>query len=395
LSPDEAVAKFLARADVPPRPVERVALDDAFGRVLAQRIDADADYPDAPRSAMDGFALAADSTPGELRIAGEIAMGRAWPSPLEPGTALRIPTGGVVPVGADAVVPIEEAVVSDERVVIARAFVPGDNVNPQAGDMRAGDPVLAAGIWIGGPQLGVLATLGITEVPVYRRPVFAVISSGDELIDPARVPKLGEIRDSNRYAIAGALCAMGVEPRHWATVSDEPGALEGALRSALSECDGAVLTGGSSVGERDQTPSAIAPLGEPGVIVHGLRVKPGKPTVLAAIGPKPIIGLPGNPTSALVILEAVLAPVIAAYVGSAPPLARYQATLDTPATSRAGWTWFIPVALRHEGGSPMAHPLALRSSAVSLTAQADGFIVMPEAAETWETGMSVMVTRFL
>lgn len=393
MSPDAAVAAFLSRVHEPQRAIERVALDASFGRVLAQRIDADADYPDAPRSAMDGFAVAAASTPGRFRVVGEIRMGHAWPSPLEPGTALHIPTGGVVPPGADAVVPIEDASFAGGMVTVGPAPA-GANINPRAGDMHAGDAVLAAGTWIGGPQLGVLATLGVVEVPVYRRPVFAVISSGDELVAPGAQPKPGEIRDSNRYAVAGALRGMGVEPRHMGTVSDAPGALEAALRAALPECDGAIITGGSSVGERDLTPSAIAALGDPGVIVHGLRVKPGKPTVLAAIGPRPVIGLPGNPTSALVILEAVLGPVIARYVGSTPPSARFEAVLDAPIASRAGWTWFIPVALRHEGGSSMAHPLVLRSSSVSLTAKADGFIVMPEAAETWEAGMTVVVHRF-
>ncbi|HVA29130.1 MAG TPA: molybdopterin-binding protein, partial [Candidatus Baltobacteraceae bacterium] len=159
--------------------------------------------------------------------------------------------------------------------------------------------------------------------------------------------------------------------------------------------DGAIVTGGSSVGERDHTPAAIAALGQPGVIVHGLRVKPGKPTVLAALGTQPVIGLPGNPASALVILEAVLSPIVAAMVGAVAPNRMVAARLAAPVSSRAGWTWYLPVRLEHERGSSMAHPVALRSSSVSLTAKADGFIVMPETAETWDAGMNVTVTLFL
>jgi molybdenum cofactor synthesis domain-containing protein len=395
LPPDVAVATFLARTKLAPLGSERVTLEDAYGRVLAQRAVADGDYPDAPRSAMDGFAVSAASTPGRLRVVGEISMGRVWVPALIAGTAVRIPTGGVVPDGADAVVPIEDATLDGDVVGTGDTFNPGDNLTPRASDMHAGDSVLEAGTWIGGPQLGVLATLGATEVCVYRRPVFAVISSGDELVEPGTKPGPGQIRDSNRYAVAGALQGMGASARQWPTVPDVPGALEAALRTALAQCDGVIVSGGSSVGERDHTPSAITALGEPGVIVHGLRVKPGKPTVLGAAGSKPVIGLPGNPSSALIILEAVLSPVIAAMVGCARAAGSVEARLAYPVRSRAGWTWYLPVRLQHEGGSWMAHPLPLRSSAVSLTAKADGFIAMPEAAEFWDAGMNVTVTRFL
>ncbi len=395
LPPDAAVATFLARVRLAPTGAQCVALDDAFGRVLAQRVDADADYPDAPRSAMDGFAVRARESPGRLRVVGEIAMGHAWPARLEPGTALRIPTGGVVPQGADAVVPIERAALGTDGILAIEACAPGDHIVQRASDMHAGDAALDAGTGSGAPPRGGRATSGVTNPRGSRRPFFAVSSSGDELIEPGLRPQPGQVRDSNRYAIAGALRAMGAQARHWPTVSDTPGALEAALRDALGACDGAIVTGGSSVGERDHTPAAIAALGQPGVIVHGLRVKPGKPTVLAALGTQPVIGLPGNPASALVILEAVLSPIVAAMVGAVVPNRTVSARLAAPVSSRAGWTWYLPVRLEHERGSSMAHPVALRSSSVSVTAKADGFIVMPEAAETWDAGMNVTVTLFL
>ena len=395
LAPEQAIVAYFSRATLAPPRIEHVALDDAFDRVLAEDVLADDDYPSTPRSAMDGVAVASASIPGRLRLAGEILMGIAWERPLEYGTALRIPTGGVVPAGADAVVPIEDLEFDGDTVAIAEPVAAGDNVTPVAKDMRKGELVLRAGRRIGGPELGVLATLGIVDIPVFRRPAIAVISSGDELVPPSAKPRPGQIRDSNRYAIAGALHALGAAPKHYPTVADTPGALEAAIARALEECDGAMLTGGSSVGERDLTPRAVATLGEPGVIVHGLRVKPGKPTVLAAVGGKPVIGLPGNPTSALMILEAVAAPIVAALTGAAPLDRSTEAILREPVSGRSGWTWYVPVALQHEDGAVLAHPLPLRSSMVSLTARADGYVIVGEQEGGRAAGGRVRVYRFL
>ncbi|MDP9024918.1 MAG: hypothetical protein M3N13_06085, partial [Candidatus Eremiobacteraeota bacterium] len=179
LSPAQALAAYFGAVAFSAPALEFVSLDDAYGRILGVRIDADRDYPDAPRSAMDGFAVSAASVPARLAIAGEIAMGTAWSGDLPASRALRIATGGVVPGGADAVVPIEDAFVLGNTVEIG-AVAPGENINPRGGDMRVGEPALFAGARIRGPQLGVLATLGMTSVPVFRRPVVAIISSGDE-----------------------------------------------------------------------------------------------------------------------------------------------------------------------------------------------------------------------
>ncbi len=397
LAPQQAIAAFFARFSRPELTVETVSLVQARDRILARNVVADADYPHATRSAMDGFAIAAKDAPGTLRIAGEVLMGDGSAARLEPGTAVRIPTGGFVPAGADAVVPIEAVSVEGDRVRIGAAVAAGDCTVPVASDMRAGEPVLLAGRRIGAAVAGTLATLGITEVAVFRRPLFGVVSSGDELVPPDAVPAPGEIRDSNRFAVAAALQAMGAGVKFAREiVRDEPGAMRAALAELLAECDGVVVTGGSSVGERDLTPDAVAELGEPGVIVHGLRVRPGKPTVLGAVGQKPVIGLPGNPTSALTIVQTVGAPIVAALTGAsawAPPTV--AATLDAPVESRPGWTWYVPVALKDGGGAPLAHPLALRSSSVSLTARADGYVVLGERDDAWPAGTAVTVHRFL
>lgn len=395
LAPEQAMVAFCARVRLAEPRVEHVSLDDALGRILARNVEADDDYPNARRSAMDGFALAADATPGRFEIAGDVLMGQAPQIEIRGKIAMRIPTGGVVPAGADAVVPVEDTELDGSTVVVRESVAPGQNVIERAADMRGGERVLPARTRIGPAQLGVLATLGVTSVPVFRQPVVAVLSSGDELIEPWERPLPGQVRDSNRYAIAGCLRAMGAVPRHYPRIPDEAAAFEEALATALRECDAVAMTGGSSVGERDRLPPAVASLGKPGIVVHGLRIKPGKPTLLGALGNKPILGLPGNPTSALMVLEAVVAPVVAALTGARARAGSIAARLGAPVSTRAGWTWYVPVTIGDEAGGPVAHPLPLRSFSVSLTARADGYLVIDERDDEWAAGRHVTVHRFL
>ncbi len=395
LAPEQALTLYFAHAKLRAPQTEFVPLEHAFGRVLAQQIDSDAAYPAAPRSAMDGFALRSSDTPGRLQVAGEIRMGHTWTSPVPAKGAVRIPTGGVVPAETDAVVPIEDVRIDGTGIEVADTVPPADCITPAGSDMRAGEPVLERGRRIAGPELGVLATLGVVSVPVFRRPVVAVLSSGDELVDAARTPGPGQIRDSNRWALSGTLQALGAAVRHVPTAPDDPARLEGILREAVATADAVILTGGSSVGERDFTPRIVDELGEPGVIVHGLRVKPGKPTVLASVDGKPVIGLPGNPTSSLMILEAVAAPIVASLVGASHKPAWLQARLATPYSKRPGWTWFVPVRLDETGAQLLAHPLEMRSSWVSLLSRASGFMILDETIENLSAGTDVRVTRFI
>ena len=395
LAPQQAIVAFFARARLAPPGTETVPLDEAFGRVLAQSVVAGEDYPNAARSLMDGFALQSQFAPGDFEIVAGVVMGEAATISLIPSTAMPIPTGGLLPPGADAVVPIEDVRVEGSRLRVDAAVAPGSNVAQCGADMRRGETILRPGRRIRAGEAGVLATLGVTGVPVYRRPAVAVLSSGDELVEPQARPRLGEIRDSNRYAVAASLRAMGADARHYPTLRDEADAFESGLARALAECDGVVVTGGSSVGERDRLPHAVAQMAKPGVIVHGLRVKPGKPTLLGAHGGKPLLGLPGNPMSALFVLEAVASPIVAALTGAPIEAATLQARLEEPARSRAGWTWYVPVSLRRHGEVPVAQPLAVRSFSVSLAARADGYIVMGELDEEWPPGKLVTVHRFL
>ncbi|MBD5633025.1 MAG: molybdopterin molybdotransferase MoeA, partial [Candidatus Eremiobacteraeota bacterium] len=315
LAPAQAIVAYFSRASIGPVGSERVSLDDAFDRILSSDVVAREDHPSHRRSTMDGFAVSSAEGAGTRRVVGEVLMGFPPPRAIGPGEAVRGPTGGALPDGADAVVPQEDVRLVGETIAVDEPPLAGEFVTQRAEDIAAGEIVFAPGRRIGGPELGVLATLGFAEVDVFRKPRIGIVSTGDELVDPDRTLAIGQIRDSNRYAIAGALAAFGAQPVQLPRAADTPEELRAVLRAGLATCDALVTTGGSSVGARDLVPQIVGELGAPGAIVHGLRVKPGKPTLLAAVGSKPVIGLPGNPASSLMILEAVVRPIVAALVG--------------------------------------------------------------------------------
>jgi molybdopterin molybdotransferase len=391
-TPEAALATYLRAVRLEPVVCEDVPLAAAYGRILARDAVALTPYPADDRSTMDGFAVRSADAGRPRRIVGPIRMGSPPPGPLGIDEAMRIPTGGVLPPGADAVLPVEDA---DERdgLLVARAKIGArDFVTARGDDMASGDCVLRAGCRIGAAELSVLATLGHTPVSVRRRPRVAVIPTGDELVDVERVPGTGQVRDSNRWAIAGGLAALGCEPVQLQRAVDERDAIAERIVEGLALADAVVLTGGSSVGTRDAVPAAIDRLGAPGVVVHGLKVRPGKPTVLAAVGSQPVLGLPGNPASALTIFSAIAAPLLRALTGETSP---HPATIATfaaePFAGRAGWTWYVPAEFVSGGG---VRPLALRSAHTSLLARADGYVVVGPEPTRLEAGSPVVLVRY-
>jgi molybdopterin molybdotransferase len=392
LAPAEAVAAYLAAVSVGPRGTEHVGLDAAFGRILARDAVAESPYPADARSTMDGFAVRSADGDGPRRIVGTIRMGHAPPGPLGPGEAMRIPTGGVLPPGADAVLPVEDAAEHGAELIPAAVPARGECFTPRGDDMQPGDVVLPAGRRIAAAELSVLATLGLTAIEVYLRPRVAIVSTGDELVPPDERPGTGQVRDSNRWAIAGGLRALGCEPIHLPRAVDDLEAIRAGIAAGLGLADAVVLTGGSSVGARDYVPAAIDALGPPGVIVHGLRVKPGKPTVFGAVGSRPVIGLPGNPTSALTILDAIASEVFRALTGeTGSRRPRLAGTASEPFDGRLGWTWYVPAVIDAAGG---IRPLRLRSSHTSLQARADGYVVVGPEAGGIAAGSAVTLMRY-
>ncbi len=391
-APDAAVAAYLDAVRPAPRGTELVPLAGAFGRILAAPAAAQADYPAHDRSTMDGFAVRSADGSSARRITATIRMGSAPPGALAPGEAMRIPTGGVLPDGADAVLPVEDAVEQDGMITPTLEPATRDCVTPRGDDMRAGDRVLEVGRRIAAAELSVLATLGRVTVEVYLRPRIAIVSTGDELVDPGAELGTGQVRDSNRWAIAGGLAALGCEVLHLPRARDEVDEIRAGIAEGLRNADAVVLTGGSSVGARDHVPAAIDGLGSPGVVVHGLRVKPGKPTVFGAIGTQPVIGLPGNPTSALTILDAIASHLVRALTGETGARRTVVgAVAAEPFRGRVGWTWYVPAVL--DGAA--ARPLTLHSSHTSLLARADGYVIIGPQTASIEPGAPVGVVRYL
>ncbi|HEY5094621.1 MAG TPA: gephyrin-like molybdotransferase Glp [Candidatus Eremiobacteraceae bacterium] len=380
---------------------ETVPVSAAEGRILAADARAAENAPPFTRSCVDGFAViaqevagATEQLPVRLRVAGDVAMGAAAPAILESGTSLRVPTGGALPPQADGVVMIEDAQDDGGFVVIRDGEGVRDHVTLEGADVRAGDLLCERGTTLSPAAIGMLAAAGVAEISAYRAPRVAILVTGDELV-PAGVPLgPGQIRDSNRAALCAALAAMGFAPRLYPRVPDDRAAFDAAFALALAENDAVVISGGSSVGERDYTPDVIDAAGPPGVIVHGIRAKPGRPAVLAAVGDKPVIGLPGNPVSALVVLEAIGKPILLRMFDITREPLTWRAELSEAIDVSTNLEHRIPVRLTSGPTGLRAQPLIGTSAHSHILGFADGLIVVPERVGHLAAGTQVDVVPF-
>jgi molybdopterin molybdotransferase len=380
---------------------ERVPLEGAAGRVPAEPVLAPQALPGFPRATVDGFAVRAADTygaseglPSYLELAGEVRMGQPPVVEVRPGTAVAIATGAPLPPGADAVLMVEHSQAAlPELVEVLRPVAPGDGMVRADEDAAAGAELATSGRPLRAHDLGMLAAAGITDVVVRVRPRVTVVSTGDELVPAAtRELEIGQVRDSTAPALAALVREAGGKPRHAGIVPDDRDALAATLREALPESDVLVVSAGSSVGARDETAAAIASLGEPGIWCHGLAFRPGKPTLLADCGGVPVIGLPGNPRSALVVFRVVGMPVVRLVGGCTepPPEPTVSARLDRDLPSAAGRADVVQARV-HDG---VATPLFGSSSLLSILTAADGYLVVPEAATGLAAGSEVEVTLY-
>jgi putative molybdopterin biosynthesis protein len=403
-SREEALERFRAAVPHTALPSEQVDLGQALGRVLAADLASPIDVPPFDRALVDGFALragdtegASQATPRRLRLNHEIlACGVGSTLSVAAGTATPIATGGVLPRGADAVAMVEHTELDPEALAIAltQAARPGQFIGHAGADMAMGETVLRKGTQITAREVGMLAACGLARVEVVRRPKVAVLSTGDELVEPGEALRPAAIYDSNGAIVAASVVENGGEADLLGIVADDEAALETALAQALETHDLVVLSGGTSKGAGDVSHRILSRLGDPGVLVHGVALKPGKPLCIALSRGTPIVVLPGFPTSAMFTFHEFVAPLVRALAGL--PVREEQAieaTLPQRTPSELGRTEFVMASLAHSPNGLAALPLPKGSGSVTAFSQADGYFSIPANRSGMEAGETVSVIR--
>ncbi len=397
LPPDEA-RELLFRHITAVLPAETIHTSQANGRVTAVAITAPHALPQFRRSTMDGYALraadtfgASESLPAFLQVVGEVTMGQAATVELGVGQAAIVHTGGMIPATADAVVQIEQTqTVSGERlsvigerfpfeIEVLRAVAVGQNVLQVGEDVRLGAEILPAGHILRPQDVGGLLALGLTAVSVVRRPRVGILATGDEVITPEETAVPGQIRDVNSYTVAGLVEQAGGVPVLGGIVPDDFAALETAAANLLAQTDMLVMSAGSSVSVRDMTVQVIDGLGEPGVLLHGVATRPGKPTIVGAVGGKPVLGLPGNPVSAMIQFDMFGVPAIYRLQGvqKMPRRGLVWARLGQNIASESGREDYVPARLEDSADGLLAIPVFGKSNLIYTLVNADGLIKIP------------------
>lgn len=405
LPPGQALQALIDALPSSPVAAEELPLKNALGRVTASALFSTENLPAFPRSTMDGYSLRAADTfgaseglPAYFTIVGEVVMGQPASVSVAAGEAAVTHTGGMLARGADAVVMVENTQpVNSATIEVTRPVAPGENVVQPGEDIESGEPLLPAGHLLRPQDLGGLAALGITQVPAARRPRVAILSMGDEVVSPETAPGPGRIRDVNTYTIAAQVTRAGGQPIPLGIVPDDYEAQLSAARSGLKGADSLVFSAGSSVSVRDLTADIINALGEPGVLVHGLSIRPGKPAIVGLVQGKPVFGLPGNPVSAMVVFDLLVRPVLFHLAGCAtvpePPTA--TATVARDIASASGREDYVPVRLSGDGeGSTIAEPVFGKSNLIFTLIRADGLVKVPLDKAGLYAGETVKVRLF-
>jgi molybdopterin molybdotransferase len=382
-----------------PRP-ETVSVDGAWTRILAADIIADEPIPHFSRSTVDGYAVKAkdtlgakDHSPAPLRYQGEVRVAEKPSLMLQEGSCIYVNTGSMIPDGADAVLMQEHARRSLDLVEVTRIIRKGENIFSRGEDIATGELVLQQGKRLSFSDVGVLAALGISKVPVFQRPLCAIISSGDEIVPVEEQPVPGTVRDINRYTVAAILARYGARP-HFAGIARDNMKEVCSILKSCKDFDTILVSGGSSKGERDFIIDAIEDLGGR-IVFHGVNVKPGKPTIFGEVWGKPIFGLPGHPLSCLMATVRFVVPLLRLLTGMTDTGDRItRALLATNVPSSPGIEEYVGVILRGKGKGFTATPVFTRSSAISPLARASGYIIIPASSEGLEKGEEVEVRLF-
>ena len=409
---EEALRILFSIGSPPEPPVENVHLTMCRGRVLGKDVTSGEDVPPYDRSTVDGYAVRAKDTfgaseplPAILQVIEDIPMGGIPERGLLAGQTAQIPTGGLLPEGADACVMIEHTeILGDSTVLVSRPVSPGENVVQKGEDVSAGSLLLPKGSLLRSPDIGALAAIGMCSVPVYKKPVVAVVSGGDEIVPPEAPLGPGQMRDINSYSIAASVESAGGEPRILGIAEDTYDALRAKVQGGLSSADVIVVSGGSSVGTRDHTVRVFSDLGPPGVLVHGVAVRPGKPVIIGATGKTLLFGLPGHPVSALTAFSLFVRPAIEAMLGrlgplrsgqqTSPPEATVTARLSRNVSSAPGRQDHIRVRLITRTDGVWAEPVLGKSGLITTMVRAHGEIVIPRKSEGLQKGTTVQVALY-
>ena len=383
------------------RATDQIYTEDALGRILAEAIKAQSPLPAFDRSTVDGYAVRAKDTfgassnlPAYLKLAGEILMGKPASQAVDEMGAMLIHTGGMIPGNADSVVMVEntQSVKGDEIEVIKPVAV-GENILKKGEDVLTGDTVISPGTRIRPAEIGGLMAQGITQVTVYQPIQVGIISTGDEVVSPKSTPAPAQVRDANSYTLKTLVEAKGAMARTYGIVPDDYNTLLKVVKKAHHENDVVIITAGSSVSARDVSVDVIQELGEPGVLVHGISIKPGKPTILAVAGGVPVIGLPGNPVSALVVGGLILTPLLRAIMRleDDPPTPTVRALLTANVPSQTGREDYQPVRLSGNEGSWKAEPVFGRSNLIFTLVRSVCLVRIPPESTGLEAGAAVEV----
>ncbi len=384
---------------------EMLPIEECYGRVIAADIVSPEDLPAFPRSTVDGYAVHAEDTfgsketsPAYLNLKYEVLMGIAPDFELSKGFAAKIPTGGMLPAGADAVVMLEYVQSASESMVeILRSAAPGDNVIRQGEDIKKGVTVLTAGKMLMAQDIGALAGIGITSIEVFKKPIVSFISTGDEIVTAESPLRIGQVRDINSFTLAGLIMSHGGILVKKGIFRDDYEVIKKAVEDSLNDSDMVLISGGTSAGIKDMTAAIINDIGKPGVLFHGVSLKPGKPMIGGVVNGKPVLGLPGHPAATVVCFDVFIKPILDKLRGLSNKkyyIKSIKAKMAKSIASAAGREDHIRVYVDEKEGTQFAFPVLGKSGLITTLVKADGVVVIPQAKLGLDAGEEVTVRLF-
>ena len=401
---DDALKKYLNEVNIKSLQLEKTPILEALGRILAEDVKAELDVPHFNRSAVDGYAVKSEDTFGAsainpiiIDVLGVAEMGRVPNINVRKLQAVRISTGAPLPQGVDSVVMLEYTEkISEEKIALYRPGTPGRNVSKRGEDIKKGQKVLRKGTFLQPLDIGILAAIGVVDINIVRKPKVAILSTGNELIEPGKKISIGRIVDTNRLSISAAVKNAGGEPLDLGIAKDKMEKIRSKISKGLVLADLVLVSGGTSVGERDFVPEVVNSLGKPGIIIHGISMRPGKPTALAAVHGKPIILLPGYPVAAMMAFNTFVDPIIARMLGTSFGRIHRQvilARMMRRIPSSPGIRDFARVVVKKTDMGYIADPIRTKGAGIiSSIVKANGLVVIPEEREGVEEGDEVEVT---